>query len=62
MSIARSRKREKKRARCAEVLVPNVVPSIYIEGCYVDTDKKREKCLELEGLATVDVRKELYFR
>jgi ssDNA thymidine ADP-ribosyltransferase, DarT len=56
------RKREKKRARCAEVLVPNVVPSSYIKSCYVDTRRKRFDCLEYEGLDTVVVRKELYFR
>jgi hypothetical protein len=56
------RKKEKKRARNAEVLVPNLVPSEYIEGCYVDTQEKRRACLEFEDLPTVVVRKEVYFQ
>jgi hypothetical protein len=54
--------REKKRARNAEVLVPILVPSMYIEGCYVDTREKRSACLEFEDLPAVAVRKEIYFR
>lgn len=55
-------KLEKKRARCAEVLVPDLVESKHIIGCYVDTTTKRETCLEIDGLESVTVRKELYFR
>lgn len=54
--------KEWKRARNAEVLVPNVVPSRYIEGCYVDTREKRIRCSECEDLPAVVVRKEIYFR
>ncbi len=54
--------REKKRARNAEVLVPILVPSMYIEGCYVDTREKRSACLGFEDLPAVAVRKEIYFR
>jgi hypothetical protein len=53
---------EKKRARNAEVLVPNLVPSGYIEGCYVDTQEKRRRCLELKNLPAVDVRREIFFK
>lgn len=53
--------REKKRARSAEVLVPNMVASTYIKGCYVDTREKREECLDFEGLPAAVVRKEVYF-
>ena len=54
--------KEKKRVRCAEVLVPNLVPSAYIEGCYVESSRMRSRCLELEGLPAVEVRRRLYFR
>lgn len=54
--------KEKKRVRCAEVLVPNLVPSNYIEGCYVDSPRMRGRCLEFEGLPAVEVRRRLYFR
>jgi hypothetical protein len=53
---------EKKRARNAEVLVPRLVPSEYIEGCYVDTQEKRRACLEFESLPAVDVRREIFFK
>jgi hypothetical protein len=54
--------KEKKRVRQAEVLVPYLVPSNYIEGCYVDTLAKRRTCLEFEGLKVVDVRREIFFK
>lgn len=54
--------KEWKRARNAEVLVPNVVPSRYIEGCYVDNHEKRVRCLECENLPAAVIRKELYFQ
>jgi hypothetical protein len=54
--------REKKRARNAEVLVPDLVPSMYIEGCYVDTREKGSACQEFADLPTVAVRREIYFR
>ena len=56
------RKKERKRARNAEVLVPNLIPSEYIEGCYVDTQEKRRACLEFEDLPTAVVRREIYFQ
>lgn len=56
------RKKERKRTRNAEVLVPNLVPSEYIEGCYVDTQEKRRVCQEFKNLAAAVVRKEIYFQ
>ena len=53
---------EKKRARSAEVLVPNLIPSRYIEGCYVDTDRKRTACLEFEALPNAVVYREVFFK
>jgi ssDNA thymidine ADP-ribosyltransferase, DarT len=53
---------EKKRARSAEVLVLNLVPSRYIEGCYVDTDRKRTACLEFEALPNAVVYREVFFK
>jgi hypothetical protein len=55
--------KEKKRVRCAEILVPNLIPSTYINGCYVDTEEKSRECLGLfEDLPTADVRREIYFK
>ena len=53
---------ENKRVRQAEVLVPRLVPSDYIEGCYVDTRDKRRACLEFKDLPAVDVRREIFFK
>jgi hypothetical protein len=53
--------REKKRARNAEVLVPNMVGSEYIEGCYVDTVEKRLYCRSLPRLPGVTMRREIFF-
>lgn len=52
---------EKKRVRQAEVLVPHLVPSEYIEGCYVDTREKRRACLAFEDLPAVEVLREIFF-
>lgn len=52
----------KKRARNAEVLVPDLVPLDYIKGCYVDTRAKHDACQSLTGLRTVTISKEIYFR
>jgi ssDNA thymidine ADP-ribosyltransferase, DarT len=53
---------EKKRARNAEVLVPNLVPLEYIEGCYVGSQENRRACMEFENLPVVDVRREIFFK
>lgn len=55
-------KQENKRARNAEVLVPDVVASGYIEGCYVDTEQKRLHCQSLDQLPSVTMRREIFFR
>jgi ssDNA thymidine ADP-ribosyltransferase, DarT len=53
---------EKKRARNAEVLVPTLIPSTYIEGCYVDTLAKRVQCRGFDNLPAVTVRRGIFFR
>jgi hypothetical protein len=53
---------EKKRARNAEVLLPNLVSSEYIEGCYVDTSDKRRHCRQLNNLLAVAVRRGIFFQ
>jgi hypothetical protein len=53
---------EKKRARNAETLVPNLIPSRYIEGCYVDTSAKRNICQEFDDLPAVTLHREIFFR
>jgi hypothetical protein len=53
---------ERKRARNAEVLVPNLVSSNYIRGCYVDTPRKRASCEELDDLPAVTFNREIFFR
>lgn len=52
---------EKKRVRNAEVLVPNLVPLDYIEGCYVDTSDKRAYCADLDGMPAVTMRRGMFF-
>jgi hypothetical protein len=53
---------EKKRVRNAEVLVPDLISSTYIEGCYVDTPGKRSYCDELDNLPAVAVRRGIFFQ
>jgi hypothetical protein len=53
---------EKKRVRNAEVLVPSMVASHYIEGCYVDTRTKRDYCEGLAGTLDVTIRREIFFK
>jgi hypothetical protein len=53
---------EKKRTRNAEVLVPNLVASRYIRGCYADTPRKRAYCEELDDLPAVTLNREIFFR
>lgn len=53
---------EKKRVRNAEVLVPNMVASEYIEGCYVDTRTKRDYCEDLDETLDVTIRREIFFK
>jgi hypothetical protein len=53
---------EKKRARNAEILVPNMIASGYIEGCYVDTTAKQSYCRSLPRLPKVAMRREIFFK
>jgi ssDNA thymidine ADP-ribosyltransferase, DarT len=53
---------EKKRSRNAEVLVPGLISSTYIQGCYVDTPAKRSYCEESYNLPAVTVRKGIFFQ
>lgn len=53
---------EKKRARNAEVLVPDMLESHYIEGCFVDTTEKRSYCEALNRLPSVTMRRGIFFR
>jgi len=55
-------KQEKKRVRNAEVLVPGVVASGYIQGCYVDTTRKLLYCQSLDRLPNVTIRRGIFFR
>ena len=53
---------EKKRVRNAEVLVPGMIASGYIEGCYVDTAEKRSYCRSLPRLPGATMRREIFFK
>jgi hypothetical protein len=53
---------EKKRARCAELLVPNMIAPEHIFGCYVDTRGKKTKCQECSDSLEVTIHREIYFR
>jgi hypothetical protein len=54
--------KEKKRARSAEVLVPDMISSSYIEGCYVDTTAKRLRCALFDRLSNVTMHREIFFQ
>lgn len=53
---------EKKRARNAEVLVPDMVASSYVKGCYVDTREKRSYCRSVDRMPSVTMNTEIFFR
>lgn len=53
---------EKKRSRNAEVLVPSLISSGYIQGCYVDTPSKQVFCRRLNNLPVVALHREIFFR
>jgi hypothetical protein len=52
---------EKKRQRCAEVLVPDALPVKYIFGCYACADDVRVTCERASLGLEVRVRKDVYF-
>lgn len=52
----------KKRARCAEVLIPRCVPPVYILGAYVSCDEARACLVASVPQLTVTVNAHLFFR
>jgi hypothetical protein len=54
-------KYEKKRQRCAEVLIPDVIPSEYLHGCYVCHQDVVQQCLDLAPDFAVEVRARVFF-
>ena len=52
---------EKKRQRCAEVLVPNAVPTDYMLGCYACSDEVATTCRTRVVGLEVEVRASVYF-
>jgi hypothetical protein len=53
---------ERKRQRCAEVLVPNRVLPSYIAGCYTLMDSDQQWCTESQPDWKVEVNKNVYLR
>jgi hypothetical protein len=52
---------EKKRQRCAEILVPDVVPPHYLLGCYTVSEEVRLNCREHAPDLDAEVQKHVYF-
>lgn len=52
---------EKKRQRCAEVLVPDVAPPDFIIGCFVYEEAGALLCQQLAPLLTVEVGRRVFF-
>lgn len=52
----------RKRAMCAEVLVPDLVPATYIRGVYVSCDEAMRSCTALGLPLQCRVNRYLYFR
>lgn len=55
-------KAERKRARCAELLVPNRVEPQFILGCYVDRWNRRSACFAQAPGLLVEVKAYVFFR
>jgi len=55
-------KADRKRARCAELLVPNGVEPQLILGCYVDRWNRRAECLAQAPGLLVEVNAYVFFR
>jgi hypothetical protein len=53
---------EKKRQRCAEVLVPDMVPPELLIGCYVVRDDARKACHAVAADLSVEVHGRVFFR
>jgi hypothetical protein len=56
------RKFERKRARCAELLVPDRVEPRFILGCYVDHQNRRQECLMQSPGLPVEVNAHVFFK
>lgn len=54
-------KKELKRQRSAEVLVPNTVPPEYLLGCYVYSSEVTAKCNQLCPEIQTEVHRRVYF-
>ena len=52
----------KKRVKCAEVLVPEKVPSDYIIGAYVSGEITKSKVIELGFSRPVAIKPHMFFR
>lgn len=52
---------EKKRAKCAEILVPAAVPPEFITGAYVSSEESRKLLLSYGSALTVEVNRHLFF-
>lgn len=52
---------EKKRIRCAEVLVPGYVHASYIQGCYVRTGDHAIQCRAIAASLNILVNGRIYF-
>lgn len=52
---------ENKRRKCAEVLVPNVVPASYIRGAYVSNAIGEARLRALASSLQIEVEPDLFF-
>lgn len=52
---------EKKRQRCAEVLVPDCIPPSFITGCYVHNTQALRTCHTVSPGLKVEVRRDVFF-
>jgi hypothetical protein len=52
---------EKKRVRCAEVLVPELISPAYIRSCYADNSSVRASCRQVAGSLRIEINRSMYF-
>ena len=52
---------EKKRVRCAEVLVPQLISPAYITGCYAGSSSVQASCLQVVGSLRIVINRSIYF-
>jgi hypothetical protein len=53
---------EKKRLRCAEVLIPDRLPPEFLQGCYVCLDAGAARCDELVPGCEIEVNRHVFLR